>query len=234
MRPGRKQFWKVADRSLDLTVSHTEDTRLFPSIQHHVFTILSIQEAALKLIPDSSLRAAAHLRIGRKLVQPFEAHTQQFEGMDNSLLFLSCDQLNLGKSLVVDEEERWKLVKLNLLAAKRAASFSAFVPSMTYLKTAVEMIPKRNTCWSEDYSLMLELFTLLAEMSFFAGQTDTCNDAVDEVIKNAKCIEDSFTVYIVKVQGLAAAYGSNPSGLLSGGLSLLKKLGEKFSRKPGP
>ncbi len=85
-----------------------------------------VQEAAYALIPESE-RAVVHLRIGRLFVSrtaPEEIEEKIFE---------IVNQLNRGTLLIDSLEERERVAELNLVAAKRARTSTAYASALTYL-----------------------------------------------------------------------------------------------------
>lgn len=109
---------------------------------------------------------------------------------------MCVDQLNIARQLITATDFRVDLARFNCEASKRAASFSAFVPSLEYLLVGVELLEPQSR-WQNHYDLTLELYTSMAEMSFCAGRIEECQEAVREFLVHSKCIDDSLRVYLV-------------------------------------
>ena len=64
----------------------------------------------------------------------------------------------MGRQLIAEEDFKVDLGKLNCVAASRAASFSAFVPSLEYTEIGLELLdPERR--WQNCYALTLEFIS---------------------------------------------------------------------------
>ena len=89
-----------------------------------------VQEAAYSLLPEG-LRAQNHLRIGRLLAS--ETPPDQRE----ERIFDIVNQLNRAADLITSDEERGRIAELNLIAARRAKSSTAYASALNYLSAAV-------------------------------------------------------------------------------------------------
>src|SRR6266540_1195705 len=85
-----------------------------------------IQEAAYLLVPES-LRAEAHLRIGRLLAANTPPEQRE------EAIYEIVNQLNRGAPLITSDQEREQLAELNLIAAKRAKAATAYGSALNYL-----------------------------------------------------------------------------------------------------
>jgi PAS domain S-box-containing protein len=124
------------------------------------FTHDRMQEAAYALIPEAA-RAAAHLRIGRRLVAqiPPEKRAES--------VFEIVSQLNRGVILIDSRDEREALAELNLLAGRRARAATAFATALTYLSTGAALLP--DDAWERRPELAFALELLRAECEFLTG-----------------------------------------------------------------
>ncbi|MBS1953988.1 MAG: AAA family ATPase [Cyanobacteria bacterium SZAS-4] len=96
-----------------------------------------IQQAAYALIPEDK-RAAEHLRIARLLVANLSDETVE------KSLFEIVSQYNLGISLVVDNEEKAQLAKLNLRAGRKAKSNTAYTSALQYFSIGLSLFVDWN------------------------------------------------------------------------------------------
>jgi predicted ATPase len=120
-----------------------------------------VQEAAYSLIP-TSLRAAAHLRIGRLLV----SHTPPEKRQE--AIFEIVNQFNRAISLVTSEEEREQLAELNLIAGKRAKASTAYISALRYLTAGAALLG--DDCWERRRDLIFALELERAECEFLTGE----------------------------------------------------------------
>src|SRR5208337_1634534 len=120
-----------------------------------------VQEATYALIPES-LRAEAHLRIGRLLA----AHTPQEKREE--AVFEIVSQLNRGKALIASNAEREDLAGLNLIAGKRAKASIAYGAALTYLTAGAALLSE--DCWEQRHELAFALEINRAECEFLTGE----------------------------------------------------------------
>jgi PAS domain S-box-containing protein len=120
-----------------------------------------VQEAAYSLIP-TSLRAAAHLRIGRLLV----SHTPPEKRQE--AIFEIVNQFNRAISLVTSGEEREQLAELNLIAGKRAKASTAYISALRYLTAGAALLG--DDCWERRHDLIFALELERAECEFLTGE----------------------------------------------------------------
>jgi diguanylate cyclase (GGDEF)-like protein len=145
-----------------------------------------VQQAAYSLL-DSWTRAANHLRIGRLLQQ----HAGGEEPDAN--LFEIVEQLNAGRSLMLDAGERRQLAALNLRAGAKARRAAAFQATLEHMRTGLELLPADP---SEDHAgLWLELRLGEAEAAYLCGRFDAAEAIYPLVrarsrtpLEHARCI----------------------------------------------
>ena len=119
-----------------------------------------VQEAAYALIPEEE-RAAAHLRIGRRLVAATPPKKRE------ERIFEIVGQLNRGAALIGVLDEREDLAKLNLIAGKRAKAAAAHDAALTYF-TAGRALQEENR-WRRRYRIAFELELNSAECEYLLG-----------------------------------------------------------------
>jgi len=110
-------------------------------------------------------------------------------GMDTDeewMLFTAVNHLNSVNSLLDDKLD---LVRLNLLTAKISIGKASFDSAVVLLRVGVDCLDKESR-WKEHYDLTLELFNLLLEIEFSTGNHPGSQAAVDEVLLNAKTLQE--------------------------------------------
>ena len=112
-----------------------------------------IQQAAYFLIPDDR-KPAIHYRIGQLLLQSIPELGQ------SNRLFDTIGHINLGKSLLQEGAEIENSARLNLVAAQKASSATAYEAAMGYCQIGIELLGE--AAWSDRYELMLQLYLTLA------------------------------------------------------------------------
>ncbi|MBC7858422.1 MAG: EAL domain-containing protein [Burkholderiaceae bacterium] len=180
-----------------------------------------VQEAAYALIPAAS-RAALHLQIGQLLMAdrtPAQIEEQVFE---------IVNQLNLGASLVTQQDERSRVAALNLLAARKAKASAAFHAAAAYLATGLSMLS--GDTWEHEYRLMYELSQEQAECTFLSGSLIEAERMFPPLLQHARTRIDQVRVYRVKIDTLTTA-GKDDMAIESA-LECLRMFGIDMSPHP--
>jgi predicted ATPase/GAF domain-containing protein len=128
-----------------------------------------IQQAAYTLIDDRQ-KQAVHLQIGRLLLQntPIVQTTEK--------IFDLVAHLNHARDLIADNSEKLSLVRLNLLAGKRAKNSTAYTSSLEYLTIGQHLLGHSN---EENDSLFFGLHKELAEVEYLNGNFDRAENTID-------------------------------------------------------
>lgn len=114
-----------------------------------------IQQAALST-KDGSERSRTHLRIGRLLLSAAGG-----EGPNDEQLFEVVAQLNLGREHVSDDDERRRIARLNLAAARRARAAAAHASAAQLALICAELLGERP--FAADYEASLDAHFVAAE-----------------------------------------------------------------------
>ncbi|MEH2191832.1 MAG: AAA family ATPase [Nostoc sp.] len=180
-----------------------------------------VQQAAYSLIPDNQ-KQLMHLKIGQLLLSVMNEREKEEK------IFEIVNQLNKGVDLIVLETEREKLAKLNLAAAQKAKSATAYVAAIEYATKGIELLTA--SCWQQHYDLALALYSLAAELTCLSGYFRQMEQIVDEVVQNARQLLDKVKVYEVRI--LAYVAQSQQPKAIKTALSALKLFGVSFPEKP--
>lgn len=134
--------------------------------EHRRFRFLHdrVQQAAYALAPEEE-RPSLHLHIGRILRGRLEILPLEERG---KLPFEVADHLNLGRSLIVDRDERLDLVRLNLAAGMQARESAAFEASLEYYRQAGEALPPE--AWERERDLAFQVHVELTRALSWAGR----------------------------------------------------------------
>jgi predicted ATPase len=161
----------------------------------------TIQEVLYEtLMPDMTERMLLHQRIGKLIwdsVKGLEDHQ-----IDDWFVFLAADNLNCAVSLVDYSGDRYAMVELNLLAAKRVIRKCAFLLAVEYLRLAIDLLDM-NTCWIERYDICLDLFNTAAENEKNVGCYSRCESLVAAIHTNAKVRYHRSTAFAIEMDSLA-------------------------------
>ncbi|KAL3919285.1 MAG: hypothetical protein SGILL_003829, partial [Bacillariaceae sp.] len=161
-----------------------------------------IREAAASLVSEE-LRPSFHRELGEIMLRSLD------EADKDSLLFDIVGLLN--QTVPVDEAKILSQAHLNLNAAKRAIGSSAFAPAAKYAARGIELVrvyddPQQESIFgeSENYDLLLELFSLAAQAEGFLGNVSRMESYCNAVLaQKKKPLRDKFRVYDVLVDSLA-------------------------------
>ncbi|WP_341530170.1 serine/threonine-protein kinase PknK [Nostoc sp. UHCC 0302] len=159
-------------------------------IQDYKFLHDRIQQAAYALIEENQ-KQILHLQIGRNLLQKATDSTLSDQ------VFEIVDHLNIGVELVSEQSERSQIVKLNLLAAKKARAASAYSAALKYLIRGIELLT--DDSWQQQYDLSLVLHEEAAEAAYLCRDFDGMERWGKIVLKEAKTSLERLKTYEVKI-----------------------------------
>lgn len=175
------------------------------------------------MIPVGSNRDDIHLAIGYQIMEK----VRQDRNNRSSLVFLAADHLNKGRNRLVEYKDRINLVRLNLQAAKLAASQASFSLGSKYLKTSLELFDA-DTKWEAHSNLVIDIYSTLAEIEYCDGNFEASDRVCQEVIDHSPTLKKCFRVYYTMINSLAARDKFRAAMTL--GFKVLRKMGESFPR----
>jgi len=188
-----------------------------------------VQQAAYFLIPEEQ-KPVTHLKIGQLLLN----NTPVTELDAN--LFEIVNQLNIGKSLIVERSPQIKIAELNLQAAQKAKSAIAYVAAYQYSTTGIALLnfsqSQDEYCWKNHYELTLALHELAAETAYLSGDFGQMEQWIDIVMQEAKTSVDKMKVYAVKIQAYMAQVKKLEAVKI--GLEALQLVGVTIPESPEP
>jgi len=166
-----------------------------------------VQEAAYCLISEGD-RLQAHLRIGRLLFADLD------ESSSAEDVFEAVDQLNRAVQLIHEPAERAALVRLNILAGRKAKAAAAHNSVHRFLTTAAALLP--SDAWMASYANTFAFYLELSECEFVVGNFEPADELFDLMLGKAQSDLDRAKVYSLRVslyqvagkfkEGLAAAF----------------------------
>jgi PAS domain S-box-containing protein len=143
-----------------------------------------VQEAAYSLTPET-LRAEAHLRIGRLLAS--QTPPEKREGA----IFEIVNQMNRGVALITLRDEREQLAELNLIAGRRAKASTAYASALIYLDLGATLLAEDS--WERRREFIFALELNRAECEFLTGQLSVAEERLAALSKRAMTtIEQAF------------------------------------------
>jgi predicted ATPase/signal transduction histidine kinase/serine phosphatase RsbU (regulator of sigma subunit)/tRNA A-37 threonylcarbamoyl transferase component Bud32 len=180
-----------------------------------------IQQAVYSLIIDTD-KQTVHLKIGRLLLQ----HTPKTE-IDH-YLFDIVNQFNQGQTFIEEQDERYTLAHLNLLAGKKAKASTAYQSAFIYLQVGIGLLGENS--WQQQYELTLKLYEEIAETAYLSGHFEQMENFVDVVLQHASTLLDKVPVYKSQIQARMAQGQFLEAVEVS--LSILKLLEVTFPEAP--
>ncbi len=180
-----------------------------------------VQEAAYSLIPKT-LRAEAHLRIGRLLA----AHTPAEKREE--AIFEIVNQLNRGAALIASRDERDRLAELNLIAGRRAKESTAYASALTYLIAGAALLSEDS--WERRHELTFALELNRAECEFLTSALAEAEQRLATLSRRAANMVERATVACLRVD-LYTTLGEG-SRAIAVGLDYLRHLGIEWSPHP--
>lgn len=190
---------------------------------YYIFLHDRIQQAAYSLI-DNKDKNRIHLNIGRLLLE-----NSTDETLSENLLDI-VNHLNEGILLVTNEDERLKIIKLNLRAAQKARQSIAYKASLNYLKKGISLLELDIAKWDRHYELCLSLYTEAFETSYLASEFPEMEMYGEILFQHARTIEDKIKVYETKINYLSSQ--NRFSDALQLALKALALYDIKFPKNP--
>ncbi|MGD0755069.1 MAG: AAA family ATPase [Bacteroidales bacterium] len=180
-----------------------------------------IQYAAYSLIAEKQ-RKELHLKIGRMLLS--NSREEELE----EKIFNITNQLNSGLDLIEEKTEKNELARLNFMAGKKAKAANAYEIAYRYFLLGIDLLG--ISCWRDQYTLALMMYTEATEGSYLTGDFEKMNDLAKEVIKNSRSLLDRIKINEVIIQSLIAR--ARIEEAVSTAIGILKQLGVYIPEKP--
>jgi PAS domain S-box-containing protein len=136
-----------------------------------------VQEAAYSMIPEA-IRAETHLRIGTLLTDYTPAAKRE------EAIFEIVNQLNQGCHLLTSIEDRERVAALNLAAARRAKTSTAYASALKYLKVAGALLTEES--WERDHELVFSVQHLTAECEVLTAEMAAAEARLSRLAERAR------------------------------------------------
>lgn len=136
-----------------------------------------VQQAVYSIISNTQKKDYHH-QIGQILLN--EASEDSIE----EKIFDIVNQLNLAIDLITSEDEKQKLISLNLQAGKKAKSYSAFTSAAEYLQISRNLLTQDS--WQTHYALTLEISKELSECLYILGEENLAEESIKEILNHVK------------------------------------------------
>ncbi|MBN3994431.1 MAG: AAA family ATPase [Nostoc sp. NMS2] len=176
-----------------------------------------VQQAAYALIADES-KSVVHLTIGRLLLK------NSSQEKVNEQIFDLVNQLNLAVNLIIEQTEKDELVRLNLIAGKKAKASTAYTPAKRFFSVAMNLLAEN--AWIEQYEQTFTLFRKLAECEFLTGNLEQAEQLFDLLLLKVESHVEKSNIYMLQIRLYQVA--GRYEEALTLGLEALKLFGVTF------
>lgn len=180
-----------------------------------------VREAALGSIPEAE-RASRHLDIARRLLADADGDPPE------DLVFAIASQLNAGRELITDPEERYAAARLNLRAGTRAMQAAALRSAARYLRHGIAVLPA--DAWDVDPRLTFDLHLASARCEHAGGDMQETERLVEILSTRASEPMDIAAAAHLRVETLLAR--SRAAEAAEAGVAALTRLGVTLSADP--
>ncbi|HMK49535.1 MAG TPA: AAA family ATPase [Thermodesulfovibrionales bacterium] len=212
----------VDDIVANLRRAINEDLLLF-SGEDYVFFHDRIQEAAYSLIP-ADRKVSLHYQIGRLALE--QTSSEELE----ERIFFIVNQLNTAEKLITDQDERYELARLNLLAGQKAKNSSAYHTADIHFRQGIRLLSP--DAWEKEYDLALALHQEGGEVGYLLGDYESAERLLDQVLSKATSLMDKVKVYESKLDNYTSMFKYREA--LGYGIDGLRMLGFEMPREATP
>ncbi len=189
-------------------------------VVNYKFSHDRIQQAAYSLIIDED-KQATHLQIGRLLLS-------NTSDRKTDKLFDIANQFNMGIYLITNEVEKNQVAQINLDAAQKARTATAYSAAFSYAKKGMSLLDDNS--WQRQYDLTLGLHNIAADTAFLTGRFAEITQVMHIVKINSQTVLDKLPVYEAQIQAYSAHKNYQKS--IDTGLEFLQLLGIKLPSQP--
>lgn len=180
-----------------------------------------VKEAAYGLIRETE-RNGFHYRVGMLMLSS--------SNVGDSLVQTMADQINRGGVTIQPGKDRIAVAELNYKAGTQAMTQSAFVKALSYFETAKNLLPTDH--WKSQYYFSIRLFLSLSNAAFACGHGEMADEALESILREAKCLEDKLDAYYFKNNLLFHRGQGNVA--FSKCAEVLQELGETIPKEVDP
>jgi len=215
-----KQDDEIAKKDLEAAIF--ENLILPLDKQNFRFVHDRIQQAVYSTIPDQE-KTDFHQQTGKLLLEFFDK-----EKLQEHILEV-VNQLNYGKNLIENKEEKLELAELNYKAGIKAKQSSAYLPAYNYLKISSDLLEKDS--WETDYQFTLKIYDEIAELSYLSIDYDKTEEYVKLIKEKANDFLHTINAYFTLVNSYRAQLKLKKA--VETAIKLLSLLGLKMPIYPG-
>lgn len=180
-----------------------------------------VQQASYTLIAPEK-REITHLRIGEILLKT--TPNSKIE----TKIFDIVNQMNLGVSLIHDNEKRHNLAHLNMIAGHKAKESAAYEIAKKYFYLSLNLLPKSS--WKKNYDFTVQIYLSSLEISYINAEFSRANDLLGEILSHAKSQKDIIQAYEFQIPYYFTQ--NQPIKAIDTALKILRRLKIFIPRNP--
>ncbi|MBD2562726.1 MULTISPECIES: AAA family ATPase [Nostoc] len=183
-------IWSQEEMSSDTSEISSAFVPKYPESIPYKFLHDRVQQAAYILIQEED-RKAVHLQIGRLLLK--NTHDNELE--EN--IFNIVNQLNEGAELLTEKLEIDELAKLNLEAAKKSKTSTAYEHALKYLETGLSLLASNS--WDYQYKLTWELHIETLELLYLTTKFEQFEQLAATLLKKTENLIDKAKINQLRI-----------------------------------
>ncbi|BAY92900.1 MULTISPECIES: ATP-binding protein [unclassified Tolypothrix] len=172
------------------TLKHTSENQ---QTVNYKFLHDRVQQAAYSLIPDEQ-KQATHYKIGQLLLSQISSEDTE------ERIFELVGQLNHGQTLMSEQHQRDDLARLNLIAARKARTTTAYQGGREYVRIGLSLLGE--TAWQRQYEITLAFYELAAELASLCGDYAAMESMIETVIEQVHSVLEKVNVYRIRIVSL--------------------------------
>ena len=159
-------------------------------VQEYKFLHDRVQQAAYGLIPEEQ-KQITHYSIGQLLLSKLS------EAEYSEMLFDIVNHINVGQSLLTQQDEKEKIARLNLAAAQKAISSTAYEAAIQYLETGIGLLEEE--AWISQYDLMFNLYRTLSAAQLSSASYEQLSTTTEVALNHISSAVDRADIYTFQV-----------------------------------
>ena len=159
-------------------------------VQEYRFLHDRVQQAAYALIPEDQKQVTRY-SIGQLLLSKLSEIEQ------SAMLFDIVNHINFGQSLLTQRDEKERIAQLNLTAARKAISSTAYENAIWYLETGIGFLEEE--AWISQYDLMFNLHRSLCAAQLSSASYDRLSATAKVTLKHTVSATDRADIYVFQV-----------------------------------
>ncbi|HEV8428278.1 MAG TPA: sigma 54-interacting transcriptional regulator [Pyrinomonadaceae bacterium] len=170
--------------------SYSRPDDLSASVTVYRFAHDELHRACYNIMPPEQ-RTEVHLSIGRLMRDNWGPEAE------GGRIFEVVHQLNLCRHLISTESERLNLIRLNLIAGRKAKASTAFQTALDYFSLSRNDLAPED--WLTNYELCFEVNIEAAECSYLCGDFAAAETLLETLLERAENSLDKAKVYSLRI-----------------------------------